>query len=304
MSDMRLYILGCGSATPNRRHLPSSQVLELHGKLFLIDCGEGTQLQFRYTKLNYNKLSDIFISHLHGDHCFGLIGLISTMSLLGRTAPLRIHAHADLEKITQSQIDYFCRDIAYPVEFYSIESKSSTLIYQDRSIEVFSLPLKHRIPTTGFLFREKARQAHILKDMIDFYNIPLRCIPDIKEGKDFVTEDGKIIPNERLTKPAKTPRSYAYCSDTQYNEKLIPLLEGVDTLYHEATFNEAETERAKSTCHSTAGQAAEIAKAAHVKQLIIGHFSARYPDEKILLDEACSIFPQTILSKEGMIVDL
>ena len=304
MDRFDLHILGCGSALPTRRHLPAAQILNVREKLFLIDCGEGTQLQFRQTRLNYNKIYDIFISHLHGDHCFGLIGLISTMGMLGRTAPLMIHAHRELEVLMRPQLDFFCKDLSYEVRFLPFNPSKSELIYEDRSIQVFTLPLRHRIPTAGFLFRERERDRHILKDMIDFYKIPLKSIPGIKAGADFTTEDGEIVPNDRLTLPPTPSKSYAYCSDTAYSEKLIPLIKGVDVLYHEATFGESELDRAKSTMHSTAAQAAGIAKKANVKKLIIGHYSARYVNEKDLLKEACLLFPNTILSDEGLLVEI
>lgn len=304
MNRFDLHILGCGSALPTRRHLPAAQILNVRDKLFMIDCGEGAQLQFRHTKLNYNRIYDIFISHLHGDHCFGLIGMISSMSMLGRTAPLTIHAHRDLEVILKPQLDFFCKDLQYKIRFLPFNPHISELIYEDKSIQVFTIPLNHRIPTAGFLFKERSGGKHIRKDCIDFFRIPLRSIPEIKAGADFTTEDGEVIPNSRLTLPATPVKSYAYCSDTAYSQKIIPLIEGVDLLFHEATFCEAELERAKNTMHSTAEQAARIAKEAHVKKLIIGHYSARYMNEKILLSEACQIFPDTVLADEGLCIEI
>lgn len=304
MDCFRLHILGCGSALPTSRHNLSAQILDVRGRLFLIDCGEGTQLQFRHTRLNYNKLTDVFISHLHGDHCFGLIGLISTMSLLGRNAPLRIHAHNDLEKMMRPQIDYFCREMSFPVEFVTIDPSQYECIYEDRSVEVWTLPLKHRVPCCGFLFKEKPRQNHIVKEMIDCYEIPLRAIPAIKEGADFVMPDGRVIPNDRLTRPAKPSVSYAYCSDTTYQPSLAERLKGVTVLYHEATFGEDMRERCLEVHHSTAAMAAKVAAEAGAGKLVIGHYSARYPDENCLLDEAKTIFPETVLAKEGLVIDI
>ncbi len=304
METMKVHILGCGSALPTTRHSLSAQVLELSGKLFLIDCGEGAQLQFRRTRLNFNKISDIFISHLHGDHCFGLPGLISTLSLLGRTAPLRIHAHPDLEKLMRPQLDYFCRELGFEVVFQPFAPNAHELIYEDRSLQVYTLPLIHRVPSTGFLFKERPPQAHILKDMIAFYEIPLREIPAIKAGADYVTPSGEVVPNARLTRPAAAPRSYAYCSDTGYNEALIPLIKGVNLLYHEATFAQSEEEWAATTQHSTAAQAGRIAAQAGVGRMLIGHYSARYPDENLLLGQARAVFPETWLADEGMVVEV
>jgi len=304
MDRFDLHILGCGSALPTRHHLPTSQILNVRDKLFMIDCGEGTQLQFRHTKLNYNKIYDIFISHLHGDHCFGLIGMISTMGMLGRTASMTIHSHPDLEKLLRPQLDFFCKGLPYEVRFSFFNPSKSELIYEDRSVQVFTLPLKHRIPTAGFLFREQERERHIRKDMIDFYHIPLKSIPIIKAGKNYTTDDGEIILNERITLPPTPSRSYAFCSDTAFFEKIISLIRNVNVLYHEATFGESELERAKNTMHSTAAHAATIALKANVGKLVIGHYSARYANESGLLDEARLIFPNTVLANEGMLIEI
>jgi ribonuclease Z len=304
MDRFELHILGCGSALPTRRHLPAAQLLNVRDKLFLIDCGEGTQLQFRHTRLNYNKIYDIFISHLHGDHCFGLIGLISSMGMLGRQAPLTIHAHADLETMLRPQLDYFCKGLPYEVRFVVFDPSKHALIYEDRSVKVFTLPLHHRIPTAGFLFREQERDRHIRKDMLEFYHIPLKSIPALKKGSDYRTEDGAIIPNDLLTTPSNPARSYAYCSDTAYSKSLIPLIKGVDLLYHEATFDETQKERAKETFHSTASIAGKVAAEAGVKKLLIGHFSARYQDEDLLLKEAKVFFEATELANENRLVEI
>ncbi|WP_165040771.1 ribonuclease Z [Dysgonomonas sp. ZJ709] len=300
MERFDLNILGCGSATPTLQHNPTSQVLNVREKLFMIDCGEGTQLQFRHSRLRFGRLNHIFISHLHGDHCFGLIGLISTLALLGRTGDITIHAHADLETILRPQLDYFCREIPCDVKIEPFDPQASELIYEDRSITVKTIPLVHRIPCAGFLFQEKPKEAHLITDKIKFYNIPIKELAKIKKGADFIREDGTIVPNERLTRPAEPSKSYAYCSDTAYNEKIIPIIEGVDLLYHEATFADAEAFRAKQTGHSTARQAAQIAKMAGVKKLMLGHFSARYTDNGILLQEAKELFDNTILANEGL----
>jgi ribonuclease Z len=300
MEKFELDILGCGSATPTTLHNPSSQVLNIRDKLFMIDCGEGTQLQFRRSKLRFGRLNQIFISHLHGDHCFGLIGLISTLALLGRTGTLVIHSVKGLEEILRSEIDFFCKDNPFEVKIEVFNPLKSEIIYEDRSVTVKTIPLLHRVPCAGFLFSEKQKEASLLPDMIKFYDIPVKELSRIKQGADFVTEDGKVIPHSHLTKPAEPARSYAYCSDTAYSEKIIPIIEGIDLLYHEATFSTEDAKRAKETGHSTAAQAAEIAKMASVKKLMLGHFSARYNDNKILLNEARKIFPSTILANEGL----
>lgn len=300
MEKFELDILGCGSATPTTLHNPSSQVLNIRDKLFMIDCGEGTQLQFRRSKLRFGRLNSIFISHLHGDHCFGLIGLISTLGLLGRTGDITIYSVAGLEEVLRPEIDFFCKDSPFQVKIETFDPKKSELIYDDRSVSVTTIPLKHRVPCAGFLFREKQKEAHLIPEMIKFHNVPIRELVNIKKGADFITEEGKVIPNSHLTIPSEPARSYAYCSDTAYNEKIVPIIEGVDLLYHEATFVDEDAARAKTTGHSTASQAAQIAKLANVKKMMIGHFSARYPDNQILLDEARKVFPNTILANEGL----
>ena len=300
MERFDIHILGCGSATPTTLHNPTSQVIDLREKLFMVDCGEGTQLQLRFQKLRFGRLNHIFISHLHGDHCFGLIGLISTLSLLGRTGDLYIHSHPDLKPLLQPQLDYFCRELSFKVVFEPFDTKTSAVIYKDRSVTVTTIPLKHRVPCAGFRFDEHPKAPHLIPDMIDFYKVPVKQLKDIKTGADFVAEDGSTIPNSRFTKPASPPHSYAYCSDTAYSESIVPLIEGVDLLYHEATFAQDAAARAKTTGHSTAREAATIAQKANVKKLMLGHFSSRYPDASVLLNEAKEIFENTILANEGL----
>jgi len=298
MQKATLTIFGCGSALPTRKNFPSSQLLEIRDKQFLIDCGEGTQIRMRQMGFKINRLGHIFISHLHGDHCFGLIGLISSFGMLNRTAELHIHAHADLEKILEVQLQYFCAEIPFKVIFHAINPRAHELIFEDRSVQVFSIPLKHRVPCCGFLFEEKPRDRHIIREMIDFYQIPIWRLPKIKQGDDFVTEEGEVIPNAQLTSEAEPPKRFAYCSDTAYSEKIIPIIEGVDCLYHEATFMEDELLRARQTQHSTVRQAATIALKANVKKLIIGHYSARYINQNKMLEEARLIFKNTVLGED------
>ncbi|MEI8086131.1 MAG: ribonuclease Z [Paludibacter sp.] len=304
MQKATLTILGCGSSLPTSKNFPSSQLVDIRDKQFLIDCGEGTQIRMRQMGLKTSRLGHIFISHLHGDHCFGLIGLISTFGMLNRTADLHIHAHSDLEKIMEMQLNYFCGGIPFKVIFHAINPRKHELIYEDRSVQVFSIPLKHRVPTCGFLFEEKPRDRHIIREMIDFYQIPTWRILKIKQGEDFETPDGEIIPNAQLTTAPEPPKRFAYCSDTAYYEKIIPIIEGVDCLYHEATFMEDELFRAKETQHSTARQTAEIAKKANVKKLIIGHYSARYTHQNELLKEATDVFPKTILGEDMTVYEI
>lgn len=304
MEKFEVHILGCGSALPTTKHFASSQVVNIREKLFMIDCGEGAQLQLRKSKLKFTRLNHIFISHLHGDHCFGLMGLISTFSMLGRTADLHMHAPKELERLLLPHLQFFCKGIGYKVLFHTIDTQQQACIYEDRSVSVYSIPLQHRIPCCGFLFAEKPTPNHIRRDMIDFYQIPLYELNRIKNGADYQLPDGTCIPNSRLTTPSNLPRRYAYCSDTIYNRKIIEQIKGVDLLFHEATFAESESARAKETFHTTASQAAQIARDAQVKQLLIGHFSARYDEESVLLEEAQAIFPNTVSAKENLCLKL
>lgn len=300
MEKFEVNILGCGSALPTIRHFASSQVINIREKLFMIDCGEGTQMQLRRSNLKFTRLNHIFISHLHGDHCFGLIGMLSTFDLLGRIAPIHIYAYKDLETQLKPQLNYFCKGMSYKVEFHHIDPNKTEVIYEDRSVSVTTIPLKHRVPTCGFLFQEKKTPDHIKRDMIDYYEIPIAYINTIKNGGDYTLPDGRVISHEELTTPSNEPRSYAYCSDTIYYKKITEQIKGVTLLYHEATLANEDLARAKEVFHTTAGQAGKIAKIAKVKQLVIGHFSARYQDESLLLEEAKAVFPNTILASENL----
>ena len=299
MAEFNINILGCGSALPTTRHLATSQIVDLRDKLYMIDCGEGTQVQMRRMRVRFGRLAHIFISHLHGDHCFGLPGLISTLGMLGRTGELVVHGPKEVETYLRPVMDLFCRGMEFEVRFNPVDTRSHSLVMEDRSLSVYSIPLKHRIPTCGYLFAEKPKEAHIIREMTDFYQVPVRCMKDIKQGQDYVTPEGEVVPNSRLTRPAAPPKRYAFCSDTAYNRSIIPIIEGADLLYHEATFAECDLARAKETFHSTARQAAEIARDAHVKRLVIGHYSARYEDLSELHREAEAVFPGTILGNEG-----
>lgn len=300
MARFELNILGCGAATPTLHHLPTSQVVNVRDKLFMIDCGEGAQLAFRRARLNTMRLGHIFLSHLHGDHCFGLLGLLSTMALTGHTGEIVIHAHHDAEQLFRPMLNYFCRENPFEIKFNHISSSASAVIYSDKSVTVKSLPMKHRIPTCGFLFEETPGDRHLRGDMVQYYNIPTYLRAGIKQGNDYITPEGITIPNVQLTTPPTPAVKYAYCSDTMYNERIIEEIEGVDLLYHEATYGDDAEAMVRKTYHSTARQAAQIAAHAHVGKLIIGHFSARYNDETVLLNEAREVFPNTILAREGM----
>jgi ribonuclease Z len=291
-------ILGSNSALPTTKRYPTAQALNVSERFFLIDCGEGTQLQLRKNKIKFSRINNIFISHLHGDHVFGLIGLISTFGLLGRTNDLHIYAHSDLEKILQPQIDYFCNELKFTPVFHHLNTKEPEQIFEDKNITVTSFPLKHRVPTCGFLFKEKQKEPNIKKEAIAKYDLSISEIVRIKKGEPLY-EDGKLIPPEELIIPPPDPRSYAFCSDTGYNPKMIPVIKNVDLLYHEATFAEEHAGLAKKTTHSTAKQAAAIAKEANAKKLLLGHFSSRYDDLSILEKEAKEIFPETYIVNDG-----
>lgn len=304
MEPFEVHILGCGSALPTTRHNASSQVVRIGNKLFMIDCGEGTQLQLRRGHIHFSFINHIFISHLHGDHCFGLIGLISTFGLLGRTAPLHIYADKKLEELLQPQIDFYCKGMNYPVFFHHIDATRHEVIFEDNTITVETLPQNHRIPCCGFLFKEKPKKRHLIGDAVNYYNIPTYMRQAIKDGADFTTPEGETIPNSRLTKDADPSRSYAYCSDTLPCPGNCEYIKGIDLLYHEATFADSEQARAKSTHHSTAREAAKIAKEAGAKRLAIGHYSSRYDDSSTLQQEANELFPGTECADEGMVFSI
>ncbi|MCR5680619.1 MAG: ribonuclease Z [Prevotella sp.] len=305
MEPFKIHILGCGSALPTTRHYSSMQVVECRGKLFMIDCGEGAQLQIRRSSISFERLGHIFISHIHGDHCFGLIGLISTFGLLGRNATLHIHAPMALETILKAQLQlFFNYDIGYQVEFHPIDTNVQKVIYEDHSLTVETIPLDHRMPCAGFLFREKALQPHIRRDMIDMYGIPVSQINNIKAGQDYTLPDGTVIANERLVTPPDKPRSYAYCSDTRYMPQLHEMIQDVNTLYHESTYAQDKLEGAAKYYHSTAQQAAMVARDANAGKLLLGHYSARYADETVLLNEAKEVFPNSYLTNEMDVFDV
>ena len=304
MEPFKVHILGCGSAVPTNHHRPSSQVVEVRGKFFMVDCGEGTQLNLRNCRVSFSKLQAVFISHMHGDHCFGLLGMISTFGLTGRTTPLHVYAPADYATLFERQMDYFCKRRDFEVVFHPVDTTRHMVIFEDRSLRVESIPLEHRLPCCGYLFREQPSLPHIRRDMIDFYHIPICYINNIKNGAGWETPEGEKVPHERLVTPASPPRSYAYCSDTRYIPTLHELLKDVSTLYHESTYTSHEADKAALYYHSTGEQAAQVAKAANVGKLLLGHYSARYHEENQLLKEAKSIFPNVYLTDEGMVFDV
>lgn len=304
MEPFKIHILGCGSALPTLKHNASSQLIEMRGKCFMVDCGEGAQMQFRRSHIHFSKLNAIFISHMHGDHCFGLMGLLSTLGMLGRTSKLRIYAPKDYEPLFKQQVEFFMQTMEYEMEMIPVDTEKQQVIYEDHSLTVETVPLQHRVPCCGFIFREKPTLPHIRRDMIDYYGIPVSQINNIKNGADWTNEDGDVIPNARLVQPADSPRSYAYCSDTRFMPALKEQVKGVTVLYHESTYTSEQEDRAKIYYHSTARQAAIIAAGAGVGTLLLGHYSARYNDEQVLLEEAKAVFPNSILTQEGMVFDI
>lgn len=265
----------------------------------MIDCGEGTQIQLRRQKISYSKIKHVFISHLHGDHYYGLIGLVSTMNLLGIKNDLHIYSPSELKDLIQAQLDFIRSDMKVKLVFHPLNFKKPQKIYADKRIEVFSFPVKHSISTCGFLFKEIQKQPNIRKEAVLKYNIPIAQIKEIKNGSDLITANGEKISNHKLTTPAPEPRSYAFCTDTAYHEPIVATIKNADLLYHEATFPEEMKEFAQKTLHSTAKEAAQIAQLANVKKLIIGHFSTRYTDVSLFETEAKTIFKNTEVAKDG-----
>lgn len=297
-------ILGSNSAQPTPKRFSSAHIVNFREKLFLLDCGEGTQIQLRRYKQKFSRLNHIFITHLHGDHVLGLPGLISTFNLMGRRNKLHIYAHQDLQRVLQPLLDYFMHKAMFAIEYHPYDPSKHELIYEDKSLEIYTIPLKHRTPTAGFLLKEKPNEYNIKKEMIEAYNLGIKDILKIKQGEDFTDEEGNIIPNARLAIPPKPQRSYAYITDTAYKPDICPLIENVSTLYHEATFADEETLRISKTLHSTASQAAQIAQQAKAKQLLIGHFSSRYKNVKVVEDAAKSTFPMTTAVEDGMTIEV
>ncbi len=304
MVELTVTILGCGSAKPTLRHHTSSQILSHSGKLYMIDCGEGTQTQFLRYGFHPGQLEHIFISHAHGDHCLGLVGLLSSLSLDKRTTDINLHVPADFVDILQAQIDFFVTHADFDIRILPIDCKKPTVIHSDPHFDVTAFPLEHRVPCYGFLFREKQGSRHIIPECIKQYAIPCTEIERIRGGGDFTTADGRVVPNEVLTTPPDPARSYAYLSDTRPVMQYADLLQGVDLLYHDATYCEGDEELARKYGHSTAAQAAEFAKACGAGKLLLGHFSSRYKTEDCFRECATRYFPDVILADEGVTVKI
>lgn len=296
---MKLTILGCYAATPRTITNPTSQVLEIKNRLFLIDCGEGTQVQLRKNKIKFSKINHIFISHLHGDHFFGLIGTISTFALLGRTTDLHIYGPKGVKEIITLQLKLSNSWTTYDLFFHELESKESEVIFEDNKVIVKTIPLKHRVYTNGFLFQEKPGERKLNVDAVQQYDIHTAYYQKIKNGGNVTLDDGTVIENEKLSFDPIPTMSYAFCSDTVYHEAIIPIIENVDVLYHESTFLESESALAQKTLHSTAKEAATIALKANAKQLVLGHYSTRYEGIERFKEEAETVFPNILLADDG-----
>ena len=297
---MKIKILGCYAATPRTITNPTSQVLEIKNHMFLIDCGEGTQVQLRKQKIKFSQIEHIFISHLHGDHFFGLIGLISTFMLLGREKELHIYGPKGIKEAILFLLKLGNAYTSYNLFFHELTSKESEVIYEDEKVKVTTIPLKHRVYTNGYLFEEKNTERKLNIDAILNYNVEKLYYNKIKLGGDITLDDGRIIPNSDLSFDPEEAKSYAFCSDTLYNEDVIPLIKNKTVLYHESTFLESESHLAEKTMHTTAKQAAKIAKLADVKHLLLGHYSTRYGNIELFRTEANEIFENVLLADDGL----
>lgn len=298
--DFSVTILGTSSALPTIDRYPTAHALNVHERFFLIDCGEGTQMQLRRSYFKMVRINHIFITHLHGDHFFGIFGLLSTMNLLGRKQDLFVYGHKLLGEVLNDHLRIFGAEFGYKINFVEVAVKGKEVIFEDDALQVEAFPLKHRISCFGYLFREKTPHRNIHKWMIEKYGLSLAEVVKIRNGADLTLDNGEVIPNEKLTYLPYEPRSYAFCSDTAYSNRVVEYVKDVDLLYHEATFTGELKKMAAQTGHSTAQQAAKVARLANAKKLIIGHFSSRYKDNSVFLHEAKEEFPNTELAKEGV----
>jgi ribonuclease Z len=299
LEDFDVTVLGCSSATPAFGRHPTGQYVNVAGRSFLVDCGEGTQMQLRKYSIKFQRINHIFISHLHGDHFLGLSGFLSSLHLLGRTEPLYLYADNGLKEILDVTNRNSGTVLQYPIVFQPLDFTESKVLFEDEKLTVSTIIMNHSIACCGFLFTEKPRLRKLIKEEITKYEVPVDKMESLKRGEDFITKSGERIENSKLALPAIAPRKYAFCADTLYTEEILPQIHGANLLYHEATFTEDMRERAKQTMHSTAIDAANIAKKAEVKKLVIGHFSARYKDLHPLLAEAKTVFEETYLADEG-----
>ena len=300
----KVTILGSSAAMPTVNKYHSAQILNVSEQFYLIDCGEGTQNRLMKLGINPLKINSIFISHLHGDHFYGLFPLVSTMSLMGRRTKLKIFAPRPFDEILESHKRYFDIGTGFDIEFCEVRTRENNLIFENKVMEVYSLPLRHNIPCAGFLFKEKTPAINIRKDIVDRFQLGIAQIVSLKRGEDIVADCGEHITSASVTYIPYQPRSYAYCADTQYSAKLAGLIQNVDLLFHESTFADIDKRLAKRTGHSTTKQAAKLAVNAGAKRLILGHFSARYSDTSLLVDEAREVFQDSFEAKEGSVFEI
>ncbi len=304
MRNFTVTILGCGSATPTLRHFPSSQAVSYGNRIMLVDCGEGTQLQLRRYGLSFSKITDIFISHLHGDHILGLPGLLSTMSLHQVGGTVTVHVFSEGAELLKRILDVFCHELTFELRYDIIDPGAPGIVFDGKHLTVKAFSLSHRVPTVGFLFTEKPRLRHIDGEAVKYHGVPYYAMQSLREGADWTAPDGKVIPNVLLTKAPGRSMSYAYCSDTSFNLQIASAVRGVDVLYHEATYGKADAAKAAARGHSTACDAARIAAAAGAGRLVIGHYSKKLTDENALADEAREIFKNVVPAYEGMVIEL
>ena len=303
MSNFTINLLGCGSAKPSVRHNQSCTIINYREALYMIDCGEGTQQTMQRMRLKFSRLRHIFLTHLHGDHLLGLPGLLQTLSLNGHCGKVTLHTFKEGIKFIDRIRAFFGYELGYELEYDVLEPEHGIVLDTD-SLRVEALPLNHRVPCVGYLFREKEQQRHLVPDMLEFHNVPVAWRPRIKNGEDFVKPDGTVIPNRYLTRDADPSVSYAHLSDTAYKPALAPMIHGVDCILHDATYGKDRAPQALERGHSTARQAAMLAKEAEAGKLILSHFSSAYKDETPLLEQAKEIFPATIIGSEGMRIPL
>lgn len=296
---MKLTILGCYAATPRTFNNPTSQVLEMQNRLFLIDCGEGTQVQLRKKKIKFSKINHIFISHLHGDHCFGLIGVVTTFAMLGRETDLHIYGPKGVKELILMQLKISGSFTSYKLYFHELESQESEVVFEDEKVIVKTIPLRHRVYTNGYLFQEKPKEKRLNVEKVQQYGIDKCYYQNIKNGKDITLDNGQVIPNSELSFEPEKSKSYAFCSDTIYKEDIVPIIENVDVLYHESTFLEQDEQYTERTMHCTAKQAAKIAKLANAKNLILGHYSTRYGSIEPFKEQAQEVFSNVHLADDG-----
>jgi ribonuclease Z len=297
-------ILGSSSAIPTPARYTTSQVVNLNDRLFMIDCGEAAQIQLRRFGIKFGRINHIFISHLHGDHIFGLPGLISSMTLSSKKGEIHIYAHSELQIVLSGLMKFMNESVDFKIVYHKLNMRRHSIVFEDDKIRIESFPLKHRIPCCGFIFREQLQNLHLRGEKIEELKIPIKDRMSIKKGDDYILPDGTLMPNKELTLPPEQPRSFAFCTDTAFHEKVIPYIKDVDLLYHEATFGDNLKELAKLTGHTTARQAAALALKANVGKLIIGHFSTRYKDVNELVDEAREVFPNTYATCDGERFDI